>query len=176
VICQVKKLDTLEVLGESYDWYRVRLPKNAPAFIRKDLVNYLDENNAKVAKEKVNIRLKASTSSAIIGKADKDEPLKIVELGQDWYKIEPVKNSFGWVHKQFLTKINTATAVLKKEEVQNVAVNVIERVRIEGELLKYKKFFKPPAAYQLVTGENQVFLLKSKAIDLKGYLNTKKYR
>lgn len=173
VICQVNKADTLEVLGESYDWYKIRLPQGAPSFIKKDLVDYTNENNAKVSKEKVNIRLKPTTSSAIIGRANKDEPIKIVETVEDWYRIEPVKNSFGWVHKQFLIRVQDSSdsSIIKAVQDKSVPLAAQETIKAEGTLFKYKKFFKPPADFKLVTKENKIFLLKSKVIDLKMYLD-----
>ncbi|HNW39700.1 MAG TPA: SH3 domain-containing protein, partial [Candidatus Omnitrophota bacterium] len=37
VICTLAKGELVEVSGGVYDWYKIRLPKEAPAYIRKDL-------------------------------------------------------------------------------------------------------------------------------------------
>ena len=35
IICALKKHDKVEVTAELYDWYKIRLPKNAPSFVKK---------------------------------------------------------------------------------------------------------------------------------------------
>lgn len=105
LICQVNKGTQLEVILELYDWYKIRLPKEAPSFVKKNLTVVLDEKTVKVAAERVNIRLAPSQSSPILGKANKDQIINILEDKGEWYKIEPIKNSFGWINKKFITKV-----------------------------------------------------------------------
>jgi uncharacterized protein YgiM (DUF1202 family) len=130
VICAVNKGAQLEVVSELYDWYKIRLPKKAPAYIKKSLlecINYQVNNpptnitpsepskqclNAKVIKENVNIRLKPTESSAILGQADKNEVVTVLEDKGEWFRIEPTNSSFGWIHKKFIN----ALGVPKTEE------------------------------------------------------------
>lgn len=113
IICTVNKNERLDVILELYEWYKIRLPKNAPCYIKKSLVNCTDispttENqcrNAKALKERINIRLHPNESSPIIGIVDKNEIINIVRDKGDWYKIEPVQNSFGWINKGFVNRI-----------------------------------------------------------------------
>lgn len=122
VICTLNKNSKVEVLIELYNWYKIRLPKNAPCYIKKnmtDCINYkindrpnpLPEattkkecQNAKIIKDRVNIRLKPNESSPILGIANKNETVNIITEKGEWYKIEPVQNSFGWAHKKFINK------------------------------------------------------------------------
>lgn len=179
VICVVKKGSRMDVVSEIYDWYKVRLPAQAPAFIKKPLVECIDSTKvsepfgldsdtkafnrcqtAKVTKERVNIRLAPSESSAILGKADQNEIVRIVSETQDWYKIEPIQNSFGWVHKKFIVKApaeeRLKSAQIAKEEVEK-AENVVV---IEGTIKPHGKIFKQVATHKLMAQDNRVFLLK----------------
>lgn len=112
ILCTLDKGERLEVVLELYEWYKIRLPKKVALYIKKaftECINYKPEGkvciNAKVVKEKVNIRLKPSESSLILGVADKDEIVFILWEQNGWYKIEPAHNSFGWIHKKFLDKV-----------------------------------------------------------------------
>jgi len=104
-ICSVNKNDCLEVTAELYGWYKIKLPKHAPAFVQIGLLEPLDSQTAKTSKKNVNIRLRPSESSPVIGKAKKDEIVRIFENRNGWYRIEPTGNSFGWINRSFVNKI-----------------------------------------------------------------------
>lgn len=112
VICQVNQGEYLEVILELYDWYKVKLPKSAPTFIKRDFVALLDTETSEapqrrgcVLKDNVNVRLYPDESSLIIGKVDKEKIVKIQEEKGEWYKIEPPDASFGWIHKNFVNRL-----------------------------------------------------------------------
>lgn len=107
VICTVFRREPVEVIGEVYDWYKIRLPQSAPSFVKKTLVAIIDDKTIKVLKDSVNIRLKPSEDSPIIGKAEIDELLQVRRHAGEWFEIEPVANSFGWVHKRFVLPFRT---------------------------------------------------------------------
>jgi SH3-like domain-containing protein len=96
--------ERVEVVGESYDWYRIRLPRTVVCFIKKEFVKTDGERSGVVTAENVNIRFFPSEAALILGRADKDEPVVILGESDGWYKIEPVRNSYGWVHKKFVRK------------------------------------------------------------------------
>ena len=102
IICTLHKGEYVEVVSELYDWYKIMLPKTAPSFIRKDLVELVNEKTGRIARSGVNIRLQPGEASAIVGKARSGETLNILEFQKGWYKIEPVNKSAGWVNKKFL--------------------------------------------------------------------------
>ena len=112
VITTVNRGIKLDVVRELYDWYRVILPSSSPAYIRQDLLECIQRDDAlkscskaKVAKEKVNVRLKPDETSAIIGKANKDETVTVVGETKGWFKIRPTENCLGWINKKFVEKI-----------------------------------------------------------------------
>ncbi len=183
LICTVDKGELVEVVKESYGWYKIRLPGTAPSFIKKDLVTLIDEKTAKVIKDNVNIRLMPNESSAILGRAVKNEIINILGGRGGWYKIEPLHNSFGWVYKQFVSKADT---VNKQEEVkpakETKEKNKIEIVKeeafsngsvtVEGIINPYGKVINRIATHKLISLDNKVFLLKG----TKGTLDSLNYR
>jgi len=104
IICKVNKGLTVTVVQESYGWYKIRLPKIAPSFIKKNLVILIGEGAARVLKDNINIRLSPNESACILGKVNKNEVVNILGDRLEWYKIEPVDNSFGWINKIFIDK------------------------------------------------------------------------
>ncbi|PIN79386.1 hypothetical protein COV16_04530, partial [Candidatus Woesearchaeota archaeon CG10_big_fil_rev_8_21_14_0_10_34_8] len=118
VVCTLSKGELVQVVREAYDWYKIRLPKEAPSYIRKDLLecNNVSGNNlnpdftpqsgkclsAKVIKDRVNVRLGPTESSWILGKIDKATVVNVISERGAWYKIHPVYQSYGWVNKKFV--------------------------------------------------------------------------
>ena len=200
VIYKAKKGDFLEVVSEAYDWYKIKLPKEAPAYIRKDLVSVIesvpsispsavtkiapsDQNvsgqqqlkNAKIIKEKVNIRLFPNESSAIIGTAEKNEIIGIIGTEDGWFKIVPSADCFGWIHKKFVDKANQSAA--KEEKLvsslaKTQADYAKEIISVEGIVRPYGKVFRRTATHKLILEDNKTFLLKGN----KNNLNLLNYR
>ena len=122
IICSLNKGMRLEVIQELYDWYKVRLPKFCPSYIKKNMVECAKPKmpdyplpgpaggnicaSVKIIKERVNIRLNPDEASVIIGRANKNEILSIVKEKGEWYGIEPAQDSFGWIHKKFIKRIS----------------------------------------------------------------------
>ena len=120
IVCQAPKKTRLEVIKESYGWYKVRLPKNASCYINKGMVECITKpqgqqfpanqitnqicQEAKVIKENVNIRQAATQKSSILGIADNGEIVTVIGEEGEWYKIVPTANAFGWVNKRFIAK------------------------------------------------------------------------
>jgi len=136
IICAVNKGEPVEVIRESYGWYKIRLPKAAPSFIRKNLVTLIDEKTVKVIKDNVNIRLNPSESSPILGRAGKNEVINILGDRGEWYKIEPLNNSFGWVNKKFVNPAPQEATAVKPWGGMNKAdtINKREEVKLAQEI------------------------------------------
>jgi len=111
VICVLNKNDLVEVVAEFFEWYKIRLPKSAPSYIKKRFVACVDDiakdpcRNGRVINSRVNIRLKPDENSSILGKLNKTDPVVIIGQDKGWYKIEPILSSFGWIHKKFVDKL-----------------------------------------------------------------------
>lgn len=171
VACALSKGQLVEVVGEAYGWFKVRLPKEAPSYINKTLVECIDRSaglpgpakclNAKVTARAVNIRLGPSESSWIVGKAGKSTVVNILGEKGSWYKIEPVHDSFGWIYKKFVIK---APELPKAEE--GVPAPAEAEPKPEGQLIiegTVRPYGIAPwrkTTHKLVTGDNKAYLLK----------------
>lgn len=185
IICMVNKGDSVYLVRESYGWYKIRLPSSAPAFISKSLVTIIDNSSARVAKDKVNVRLTPNTSSAIIGKLNIDTVVKVLEDQGEWYRIEPTDNCYGWINKKFVNKVMQfaqtpaqqpqappqqppqAQAATQPQVLPPPPVAPAEQV-FEGKIRPYGIFFiKRPATHKLITAEKKIILLKGEKDKLK---------
>lgn len=167
IICRVNRNERLEVILESYDWYKIKLPRNAPSFIKKNLASISDEKTARVIKDNVNIRLKANESSPIIGKAKKDEAVNMLYDKGEWLKIEPVLNSFGWIHKKFVDKV----IVLNNEgeaKTSGAPLSSQENTIIIAGTIK-PKVIRRIATHKLLTEDNKLLLLKGNEEKLNSF-------
>jgi len=183
IIATVGKGRELTVVGESYGWYKVRLPIDTPSYISRGLAVCLDEpcQDAKVVKNKSRVRLKPSKDSLVLGVAQKDETVHVLGKDESWYKIQPVENSFGWIHKKFIEKKPeitanpvaveiplTTTSAVKQEQAQPQAKKDGE-ITLTGIVTPYGKVFGRKATHKLLTQDKEVFLLKGDKKELNGF-------
>lgn len=178
VICQLREGDRLEVVAELYEWYKVRLPKYAPAYIHKDLVVLVNTNTATVIKDKINIRLLPGESAPIIGRLAMGEAVNILEFRRDWYKIQPTQNSFGWINKKFVEKsFLQEVAVLSPPHPQEKLVSekqvYAETITLEGILQPYGRVFKREATHKIIDSNKKTYLLKGNTVMLNSLTHLK---
>lgn len=183
VICSLSKGESVEVVWEAYDWYKIRLPKKAPSYVKEDLVECFNSDtvtnpgkclSAKVIKNRINIRLAPSESAWILGKADKLAVVNVLAKEGHWYKIQPIYQSYGWVNKKF---ISPEIAPLQKKEailpVKNIQSN--DPLIIEGTVSPYGVVLWRKATHKLITPENKIYLLigHRKGLDSLNYHKVK---
>ncbi len=147
IICKAKKGDNIDILAQAYGWYRVRLPKYSPSFIKDEFLAPVDEKTAQIATSGVNVRLMPSKDAPIVGKTDQGEIIHILESKGGWSKIEPIFNSFGWVSAKFIDKTDLPldvkeiakpeTKVVTKEEVDSIS-KLLQEVKAQIEKEKVK--------------------------------------
>ena len=122
VICKLDNGNNVEVVLEKYGWYKIRLPDLASCFIKKSLVAPLETEvipalekgsnpqvkikTIKAQGDNLNVRLGAGEKFLIIGRVSQNEVLNVVDDQGAWYRINCLKNSFGWVHSKFIEKIS----------------------------------------------------------------------
>jgi uncharacterized protein YgiM (DUF1202 family) len=191
VVCTLVKGELVEVLQEAYDWYKIRLPAGAPSYIKKSLLecNNVSRNSvnpdfaaqsgkclsAKVIKDRVNVRLKPTESSWILGKVDQDTVVNIVADEGGWYRIHPVYQSYGWVNKKF---VNKEIVILKKQDVVEKIADTAklgEPLVVEGKVSPYGIVLWRKATHKLTTSENKIYFLKGnrKSLDSLNYRKVK---
>ncbi len=182
VICSLPKGQLVEIVSEAYDWYKIRLPKEAPSYVKKDLVECINPDpaanpekclSAKVIKDRINIRLGPSESTWILGKADKPTVVNILGQESGWYKIQPIYQSYGWVNKKFVSK----EIILAKKEAQLPAKDIPsgELLVVEGTVTPYGVILWRKATHKLVTSDNKIYFLKGnrKSLDSLNYHKVK---
>jgi uncharacterized protein YgiM (DUF1202 family) len=110
-ISTVNKGVKLDIMRDSYDWYKVRLPASSSVFVRQDMlecVQFSDINKgcakAKVIRENVNARLSPDETAHIVGKLNRDESVTVVNEAKGWSRIRPTRNCFGWINKKFVER------------------------------------------------------------------------
>ena len=183
IICTLAKGELVEVVWEAYDWYKIRLPKEAPAYVKKNLLECNNVNadfasssgkclSAKVIKDRVNIRLGPTESAWILGKVDKTTVVNVIADVGGWYKIQPVYQSYGWVNKKFVN--NKKEVVLQKQDaLVKVTANAKlgEPLIVEGKVSPYGIVLWRKATHKLITSENKIYFLKGdrKSLDSLNY-------
>jgi uncharacterized protein YgiM (DUF1202 family) len=169
IIAVLNKGERLEVMLESYGWYKVRLPQRIPVFIKAGLVECIMPEqgvsgnptclSAKVLRDRVNIRASASEGAAIVGVADKNEVINVLGEAGGWFRIEPTRNSFGWVHAKFLSKAQVpAEGPAKKETAQ--PKEEPGNITLRGTVNPYGMVLWRVATHKLITAQNKIYLLK----------------
>jgi len=180
IVCTFSKDESIEVISEAYDWYKIRLPKKAPSYVKKNLVECINTNtissfpnciSAKVIKNRINIRLGPSESTWILGKADKLTIVNILAEDNGWYKIQPIYNSYGWVNKKFISK-NLVPKVKEADPVKLVQIQKPSgQLIIEGKISPYGIVLWRKATHKLITPDNKTYFLKGnrKSLDRLNY-------
>jgi len=101
-LCQLKKNEEVVVIAKEFGWYKIQLPLQAKSFVSKDYVQYLGQNAGGITANDVNIRSGAGIHYTILGQLSKGEQIYIQDELEEWYRIEPVAKSFGWVAEEYL--------------------------------------------------------------------------
>lgn len=182
IICSANKGSLVEVISEFYEWYKIRLPKFSPSYIKKSLVECIgykepqklnDCQNGKILKNRANVRLSPDETSPVLGQIDKDEIINIIQEKADWYKIEPIQNSFGWIHKKFVNPVTNlvSNGVNKTGGEISLPQDNEDNITVKGLIMPYGKFIKRIATHKLLTPDNEIFLLKGS----KGSLDALNY-
>ena len=191
LICTLSKGELAEVVSEAYDWYKIRLPKEAPSYVKGELVECITSEavpnqgkcaSGKVIKDRINVRLAPSESSWILGKADKLTVVNILDRESGWYKIQPIYKSYGWVNKKFVNReILLPVPEPKKEEVPVVpvkelvapvkAIQPLDILVLEGTVSPYGIVLWRQATHKLVTSDGKIYFLKGnrKSLDSLNY-------
>jgi uncharacterized protein YgiM (DUF1202 family) len=161
VICKLPKGESVEIILERYDWYKIRLPKQAAVFVKKSLLEPIDEKTAKAKAENINVRALPNQVSAILGRLEKNEVVAIIKDKGEWLKIEPTANTFGWVHKKFIDRKDQEKAPAAEKTTQT------GEIVTEGLIQPYGKVINRIATHKLITKDYSVYLLKGNADNLK---------
>ncbi|MCC6758741.1 MAG: SH3 domain-containing protein [Candidatus Omnitrophica bacterium] len=127
---QVQEGAEVVVVGASFDWRKIKLPADAKAYVNAGFVKDLGDGVGEVTGNRLNIRAGALVNAAIIGQLKKGDLIRLVEKKNDWYRIEPPDQSFGWVLNEFLEK--TSQDIPSPRVVQAPIKNIYVKKRLEA--------------------------------------------
>lgn len=185
VISVLREGERVEIVSESYDWYKARLPKSVPVYVKKNLAACIKYeasasvaatpsvarcSSAKILGNRVNLRAKPSQDAPIVGVADYNEIVNVLAESGSWYKVEPIQNSFGWVNKRFVKRV-----VLPKKEPASPRETAANPAIFTGIVEPYGVVFMRKATHKLVTPEQKIYLLKGNYATLNA-LNRQKVK
>ncbi len=181
-ICMVSRKQKVEIVGQAYDWYKIKLPSNAPAYVNQQYVEVDAEENdrGEISGDNVNIRLKPDIGSSILGQVQSGTDVSILGKSGNWYRIKPPETTTGWVHKSMVGKPLSVGATKQRqrgkkkeparEPVQEPAParqqeEVLEMIVVEGQIRP--KVMTSVATHKIMSSQREVFLLRSNALDLR---------
>jgi SH3-like domain-containing protein len=190
IVCILNKGDRVTVVKEFFEWYRIRLPKSAPSYVSVNLLECLPEDtgapvqtpiplkekpcrSARVLGDNVNIRLKPEGGARILGKLNRNTIVNVSGQENSWYKIEPVENSYAWVHKKFVNKCPSENNPQTNKPLRPVIDS--SNFTTEGVILPYGKIFQRTATHKLLATDGRTLLLKGNKPGLDA-LNHRKVR
>lgn len=124
-VYQLNMKEDVVVVAHQFSWYKIILPSGAESFISSKYVQLINPSLGKLTADKVNVRARADTKSAILGQTMEGELVYILASLEGWYKIKPIGNSHGWVADNLLTfksnqtesYLNQRLAQITREEV-----------------------------------------------------------
>lgn len=190
VICNLNKGQRLEVISEYFGWYKIRLPKNAAVYVKKNFfecIKYKSTDGAgnplpiekqkscscaTASKSKINVRFAPTEVSAILGRIENNEVINIISDSDGWYKIEPPQKSFGWINKKFLNKATAGTILKQKNQAEKNATLTKENPTLYGIVQPYGRIIGRKATHKLISEDKIIYLLKGN----KSGLNALNYR
>ena len=97
VVAQLSKGESVEVLDQKGDWYRITLPATAKCYVSGKFI----KDGASIG-DAVNVRCGPGTNFKDVGKLTKGEKVEVVEAGSEWTQIKPTAHCTGWVAKEFI--------------------------------------------------------------------------
>ena len=102
-LCQLDRGDEVLVVGQAYNWYKIKLPKIAKLYISAEYIYLLNDRVGGVIGDRVNVRAGADPKHSVVGQVLAGEEVQILEKGEKWHQIAPLDKTYGWVHEDFVT-------------------------------------------------------------------------
>ncbi len=174
ILCQLNKMDKVVVQGITYQWYKVKLPKQARCFISKDYVY-----QGIVYADNVNIRAGRGTNYNVLGQLNSGDLVTILEEYESWLRIEPPEDFIGWVHSDFVEYYSSGEltqeermeeAVEEAEEIEEAKEEVEPPPIASGIIEDLGVIINRPGKQKLIGNDGRIFYLKSESVDLAKYV------
>ncbi len=187
---KLKKGETVTIVGEKFDWYKIILPARFNCYIASKYLEKINKNKAKCKADRVNIRYSPSLNSLILGRVDKNSIVKVYVYGKKWSKISCFPYAYGWVYKKFVKiyekkeekvikkvskkKIEKEGLVIQKEKSISLKSTSLQKIPLtEGILKKLKEEIGDGINYFLENEGGIVLLKIKKELHPENFLNKK---
>ena len=196
VLCRLNKGALVDVISESYDWLRIRLPKETPAYIRKDMVACIDKPAAGTVTPNLSATAKAMEPASQLEPSSQSVCRNAKVIKSD-VNIRLMPDEGSWVagkvqENQLLNIIEESgnfykiippdnsfgwvhKKFIRKAEVAPAELSATElkeaqetgsEVVLTGQVLPYGRVFKRRTTHKLLTDDNKIFLLKNGKVNL----------
>lgn len=108
----LKKNSTVEVVGSSKGWYKVKFGKGygyvSSKYVKKVVTTKASKEKiilkGKVTASTLNVRNSESTKGKVIGKLEKNNLVEVVQKSsKGWYKVKYGKG-YGWISQKYVKK------------------------------------------------------------------------
>ncbi len=106
VITQINKDNKIVILGKSYKWYKIKIPRGTDCFVHKDYIQSKD-NLRMIKGDHINIRSAPDIKHSVLGQLNNNDPIKIKAREGDWYRIAAPKEFCAWVYSDFIKYYST---------------------------------------------------------------------
>lgn len=94
--------DKVVVVGESYGWFKIKLPISGQGYIHASLIEELGGGEGLIKGSRVNVRARPRFNTSVIGSLDRGTAVLLQERKDEWFRIQPVEGCFGWIKGNFL--------------------------------------------------------------------------
>ncbi len=114
-IFRLEQGDHVVVLTHSFSWYKIELPNGTSGFVSRQ---FIDQSTGRVTGDRVNVRSRNGGQATILCQVNKGDDIEILELIDDWYRIKPLEDCYGWVRQKYLkfyAKIPSVSIKLPKK-------------------------------------------------------------
>jgi uncharacterized protein YgiM (DUF1202 family) len=101
-LLRLDKGDSVVVLGSEFSWLKIRLPHTVDVYVSSKYMQMVDASHAQVIGDRLNVRAKPDTNSAILGQLEKSDIVNVRESTGEWLRIEPTSKTFGWIAGEFV--------------------------------------------------------------------------
>jgi uncharacterized protein YgiM (DUF1202 family) len=129
----------LFAIEEKEGWVKVFLPEAATVWIHGDLVDKQSNRIGTVRKDAVNLRVRPSTNTYIIGQLNKGDDVAIREERFGWLKIKVPPQTEAWISKVYFKPWMSI-----KDYRQSQRHNRVKEIYAEVEQLQNKELLKDP--------------------------------
>ncbi|EXJ22638.1 N-acetylmuramoyl-L-alanine amidase [Alkalibacterium sp. AK22] len=128
ILTQVHEEDSLNILGEENQWYKVRLSNNNIGWVASWLVENEEVSadtraNGRISGNQVNIRQFSSADSPVLGTVNMNEEYQILYTEGDWVQIL-YGGRVAWIHANYIERLDSTVIAASSEETNGHQIRI----------------------------------------------------